>query len=408
MKKERHYSIKMNGKKIDREIVLFYLYRIFSSCLFSRGIFMLYLTHKGLDIAQVGLYQMLMQGSMFAFEIPTGYIGDKIGKVKSLQIGALLLTLHCVLMVLFRDPAALILLGVVEGIGYTFVSGSDSALLYELLKTGQKENEYLKLNANLQAVQSILIGVTIWLGAVMISFSWSLVYFMTAVCLAISWALLFAIKEPAGTQEKPSERKNDLRSKIKSTILYPDLLLFVCCIVGFSCFDGISGSYYNYNQIIFERENVPVSLIGFFFSAAYLASSAAYTLATWLAKKTPPKTIILRMMALQGLLFAVLAVVRNSILFVGISFVCCLIPEVVYILADSIIQRYIASEYRATMLSIVSMLRSLITAVTYSVLGSVLNKTDVTGFMCFLALVTFGSLGCFGAVLAYKKKKVCR
>lgn len=369
---------------------------------------MLYLTHKGLTIAQVGVYQMLLQGSMFAFEIPTGYIGDKIGKIKSLQTGTLLLMLHCILIIFFRHPAALILLGAVEGIGYTFVSGSDSALLYELLKTEHKEQDYLKQNANLQAIQSILIGVTISLGAMMLSFSWDSVYYMTAICLAVSLALLFAMKEPAGAEEKPAERKNDLLSKLKSTILYPDLLLFVCCVVGFSCFDGISGSYYNYNQIIFERENVPVSLIGFFFSAAYLASSAAYTLATCLSRKTAPKTIILRMMALQGLLFTALAVVHNSVLFVGISFVCCLIPEVVYILADSIIQRYIASEYRATVLSIVSMLRSLISAVTYSVLGGVLDRTDIKGFMCFLALVTFGVLGCFGAVLAYKKKKVCR
>lgn len=151
---------------------------------------MLYLTHKGLTIAQVGVYQMLLQGSMFAFEIPTGYIGDKIGKIKSLQTGTLLLMLHCILIIFFRHPAALILLGAVEGIGYTFVSGSDSALLYELLKTEHKEQDYLKQNANLQAIQSILIGVTISLGAMMLSFSWDSVYYMTAICLAVSLGAL--------------------------------------------------------------------------------------------------------------------------------------------------------------------------------------------------------------------------
>ena len=395
----------MNDKKADKHIILFCLYKILSSCLFSRGIFMIYLTHKGLNIAQVGIYQMLVQASIFLLEIPTGYIGDKIGKIKSLQIGTLLLILHCLMIVFFDYPIVLISLGIIEGAGYTFVSGSDNALLYELLKTNHKESEYLKLNANLQAVQSILTGVTISFGAMMISFSWDSVYYTTAMCLFISGLFLFAIKEPYKQEEKMAKRAVGILPKMKSAILYPDIMFFVIYVVGFSCFDGLSGSYYNYNQIIFERKAIPVSLIGFFFSITYLASSVAYIFTTYLSKKMSEKMIILRIMALQGLLFAALAGIQNKILFVAISFLCCLLPEVIYILADSIIQRYIASEYRATILSIVSMLRSLISAITYSILGGILNKTDINGFMCFLTLVTFIMLFCFRLILIFEKGK---
>lgn len=366
---------------------------------------MIYLAHKGLNIAQVGIYQMLVQASIFLLEIPTGYIGDKIGKIKSLQIGTLLLILHCLMIVFFDHPIVLIPLGIIEGAGYTFVSGSDSALLYDLLKTNHKESEYLKINANLQAVQSILTGVTISLGAIMISFSWNSVYYTTAICLIISWTFLLAIEEPNEQGEKKAKREIGILSKMKSIILHPDMIFFVICVIGFSCFDGISGSYYNYNQIIFERKDIPVSIIGFFFSIAYLASSATYIFATYLSKKMSKKTIILHIMALQGLLFAALTIMQNKIVFVVISFICCLIPEVIYIVADSIIQIYIASKYRATILSVVSMLRSLISAITYSVLGGILNKTDINGFMWFLTLVTFGMLFGFRFVLIYKKGK---
>ena len=108
------------------------------------------------------------------------------------------------------------------------------------------------------------------------------------------------------------------------------------------------------------------------------------------------------MVALQGALFAALTFTRQPVLFVAFAFICCLTPEVVYILADSIIQANIASEYRATILSVVSMLRSLMSAVSYSVLGGILDRTGTTGLMLFLALVNFAALGCFRLILTYR------
>lgn len=146
---------KLNHTKAKWDIARFFCYALLTSCLFSRGVFMLYLTHKGLTVAQVGLYQMLVQLSMFLLEVPTGSVGDKVGKVHSLQIGTLLLLLHCVLMMALQQPAALVALGFLEGMGYTFSSGSDDALFYELLKKNHQEQDYLQLNARLKSAQSI-------------------------------------------------------------------------------------------------------------------------------------------------------------------------------------------------------------------------------------------------------------
>ena len=63
---------KLNHIKAKWDIARFFCYALLTSCLFSRGVFMLYLTHKGLTVAQVGLYQMLVQLSMFLLEVPTG------------------------------------------------------------------------------------------------------------------------------------------------------------------------------------------------------------------------------------------------------------------------------------------------------------------------------------------------
>ena len=396
---------KLNHTKAKWDIARFFCYALLMSCLFSRGIFMLYLTHKGLSIAQVGLYQMLVQLSMFLLEVPTGSIGDKLGKIRSLQIGTLLLLLHCVLMMALRQPAALIALGFLEGMGYTFCSGSDDALFYELLKKHHREQDYLRLNARLKSAQSILTGAAISAGALIVSWSWEAVYGVTALCLGGALWVLTQLQEPAIPKTPPAGGGKGAFSRLRHRILYPSLPVFLLCFVGFSFMDGISGSYYNYNQIIFQQAQIPVALIGIFFSANYFAASAAYLFATWLSRRLSKQTILSCMIALQGALFAALTFTRQPVLFVAFTFICCLTPEVVYILADSIIQACIASEYRATILSVVSMLRSLMSAVSYSVLGCILDWTGAAGLMLFLALVSFAALGCFRLILTYRQKQ---
>lgn len=396
---------KLNHTKAKWDIVRFFCYALLMSCLFSRGIFMLYLTHKGLTVAQVGLYQMLVQLSMFLLEVPTGFIGDKLEKIRSLQIGTLLLLLHCVLMMALRQPAALIALGFLEGMGYTFCSGSDDALFYELLKKHHREADYLRLNARLKSAQSILTGATISAGALIVSWSWEAVYGVTALCLGGALWVLTQLQEPAIPKTPPASGGKGTFSRLRHRILYPSLPVFLLCVVGFSFMDGISGSYYNYNQIIFQQGQIPVALIGIFFSANYFAASAAYLFATWLSRRLSKRIILSCMLALQGVLFAALAFTQQPVLFVAFAFICCLTPEVVYILADSIIQTCIASEYRATILSAVSMLRSLMSAVSYSVLGCILDRTGTTGLMLFLALVSFAALGSFRLILTYHQKQ---
>lgn len=384
----------------------FYLYMIISSCFFSRGIFMLFLAHKGLDIAQIGFYQMLVQISMFVFEIPTGYIGDKLGKIKSLQIGTVLLLIHCIILIFTKNPAILVCSGLLEGIGYTFRSGSNSALLFELLKKTHEEHKYLKINANLQAAQSILMGVSISLGAVMVTYSWNSVYYITALCLGLSLVFLAMVTEPEEALKNDSNREDGILKKLKGIILYPHVIIFIIYIIGFSCFDGIAGSYYNFNQIIFQEKEISVSLIGIFFSITYLANSLVYSLTGYISKWLSSKKIIVAMLALQGILLIGLVFVSNKILFVALSFCCCLIPEMVYILADSIIQMHITSSYRATILSIVSMIGSLISAIAYSLIGVIMDSTGVNHFMLILGLVILGILCCFEVVYLYDKKRI--
>jgi hypothetical protein len=51
------------------------------------------------------------------------------------------------------------------------------------------------------------------------------------------------------------------------------------------------------------------------------------------------------------------------------------------------------------------MLRSLTSAISYAVLGSILNRTNRMGFMLFLAFITFSAFCCFKFIVKMKELK---
>ncbi len=77
---------------MSKKFKFFMLYKLFSSLIFTRGIFLLFLLQeKNMTFLEVATYQAIFFVSTTLFEIPTGVIGDKFGKVNSLLIGSILL-----------------------------------------------------------------------------------------------------------------------------------------------------------------------------------------------------------------------------------------------------------------------------------------------------------------------------
>ncbi|HXE96534.1 MAG TPA: MFS transporter [Dongiaceae bacterium] len=132
-------------KNTHSNIRKLYAFSFLQMTLFPMAIITLFWKDRiGLSLTQILLLQGILSVVMVVMEYPSGYISDRIGYRVSLTLAALLgmagWGIYTVAATFAHVMAAEILLG----ISLAFISGSDSALLYETLKQEGSESQYAR------------------------------------------------------------------------------------------------------------------------------------------------------------------------------------------------------------------------------------------------------------------------
>ncbi|MEI6205771.1 MAG: MFS transporter [Desulfuromonadales bacterium] len=130
---------------IRSNIPKLYAFSFLQMTLFPMAIITLFWKDRiGLSLTRILLLQGILSIVMVVMEYPTGYISDRIGYRVSLTLAAILgiagWGVYTVAVSFEHVMAAEILLGT----SLAFISGSDSALLYETLKQEGAEQQYAR------------------------------------------------------------------------------------------------------------------------------------------------------------------------------------------------------------------------------------------------------------------------
>ncbi|MFZ4858072.1 MAG: MFS transporter [Desulfuromonadaceae bacterium] len=98
--------------------------------------------HIGLSLTQILLLQGILSVSMVVMEYPSGYISDRIGYRVALTLASLLGMAGWGIYTVATTFAHVMVSEILIGTSLAFISGSDSALLYETLKQEGAEQQY--------------------------------------------------------------------------------------------------------------------------------------------------------------------------------------------------------------------------------------------------------------------------
>lgn len=132
-------------KSLSRNTPKLYAFSFLQMMLFPMAIITLFWKDQiGLSLAQILLLQSILSVVMVVMEYPTGYVSDRIGYRATLNIASVT-GMAGWGMYSFADSFGGVLVAeVLLGISLAFISGSDSALLYETLKSEGHEQEYAR------------------------------------------------------------------------------------------------------------------------------------------------------------------------------------------------------------------------------------------------------------------------
>ncbi|WP_429886512.1 MFS transporter, partial [Geoalkalibacter halelectricus] len=98
--------------------------------------------HIGLSLTEILVLQGFFSLSTLAFEYPSGYLSDRLGYRFSLNLASLLGICGWGWYLFAGSFWEVLIAELLLGASYAFISGSDSALLYETLREDGNEHRY--------------------------------------------------------------------------------------------------------------------------------------------------------------------------------------------------------------------------------------------------------------------------
>ena len=178
----------------------------------------LFFQENGMDIQDIMVLQAIYSVTVAIIEIPSGYVADVLGRKKSMIIGTAFGFLGIVVYAFSYGfwgflPAALCL-----GIGQSFVSGSDTALMYDSLKEINREKDFIKLEGRTISMGNFAEAVAFIIGGFLADFTLRTPFYFQMVIAFIGVFVAFLLVEP--NTEKMKDGKTKPWANMKSIIRF--------------------------------------------------------------------------------------------------------------------------------------------------------------------------------------------
>jgi MFS family permease len=318
-------------------------------------IWVVFLQRKGLSLTQVGLLEGVAWTITAFLEVPTGAIADRWGRKASIAVGASLYALAMFLVLAEALSPAFLLGYALWNSSTAFVSGADSALLYDSLRADGRDAEAAKQSGRYAAINQASQGIASLVGAAIATIDITLCFTICGVLGLAAAGLVLTIHEPPRTTEddeylgywrnlKTAVRIAARRPVVRALVLLNATILTVPLVV-----------YYVLLQPYALGVGLPLAALGVIVIGVQLST----VIASWLAHRTADHfelgSVVGVALAILIAATAILAVVP-SIPSLALMLAVALVPALLTPLLSARLNHLIPSAQRATILSLGALL----------------------------------------------------
>ncbi len=307
---------------------------------------------------------------IFTLEIPTGIVADKFGRRVSVAIGCLLFGADMLFFGLGASYTVLFAAEFLGAVGMTLMSGAEEALLYDTLVAIGEQDRARHYFSRVGAAGTLGLVIAFPLGAFVGGLGHypallPVPFLMTAAALALAAVAYAWMKEP----ERVKPTQGFLRMGVDglgTLFAHPELRGYVLNAVTISSVTFFAFWFY---QPVSLRAGMRLAYVGVFAAGFNLFATLLLANSGLLERTLGIRGLLLATAALPALLFAAVAWTRSLWVIVPALFLLVGCKVVRAPVLSALINRYIESEARATVISSISLVERAITFLLYPVVG---------------------------------------
>jgi MFS family permease len=383
-------------------VARYYAYKATKAVELYRPIMYLYFASAGLSFFQITVLEAAYNVTTVVGEIPTGYLGDRLGRRNGLVLGTLVITLTLFGLGLaggLADPfPAFLALYVCWSLGYTFRSGTEDAWIYDsLVDDGQSFSNLRGRGESFALTAGVLAAVA---GGYLASVELAYPFFAAAAVTGIGAVILLTADDDSADAGDPSDRTTLAASLETVRAAFADPRLRAFLVLYYVLFSAAT-----YLAFIFLQPRIEAvaagyplgdveTLLGWYYAAISLAAAGFTYRAEWIRK-----TVGLRRWFVAVPLGVGLLLVGQWVLPVSAFVAFVLIrglSEATRVFASQYVNDRIDAVGRATTLSAMSMVSGL-SVIPFQLGSGLLSDALSPG----IALAAAGGLLVVGAAIVH-------
>jgi MFS family permease len=341
----------------------------------SMPIMVLFFLDNGLSMSQVLILQACFSLVLVAAEVPSGYFSDLVGRKPAIVIGCICGFLGYLVYSLSYGFWGFLLAEVALGISAAFISGADSALLFDSLAEMNQSGDYQKYEGRKHFFESGSEGVASVLGGFIALVSLRLPFYVQAVVLILAIPIALSLVEPKHVKlERMGNNLKEIWRIIKFSFHENAQLKWLIIYSSVISASGVSIAWLI--QPYFLLVGLPLAWFGIIWALLQFVTAItaleAYKIENFLGKRSA----LVSMVFLIGASYIALSQLQ-ALWAIAIIAVFYFVRGINTPVTKDYVNQLIPSEIRATVLSLKGLLMRLIFSIVGPVLGWV---TDLYSF----------------------------
>ncbi|WP_321344603.1 MFS transporter [uncultured Draconibacterium sp.] len=329
-------------------------------------IVVLFYQSNNMGMQEIFVLKAIYSIAIVGMEIPSGWMADVWGRKKTLILGSILGSLGFLIYSFSYGFWAFVVAEVILGIGHSFVSGADSAMLYDSLKADKRTDKYVREEGRITSVGNFSEAIAGVVGGLLAAISLRTPFYFQFAVAAIAIPAALTMIEPKIHSTEHIHSVKKMVQNIRNTFVTNHNLRVAILLSSVTGTATLTFAWFV--QPFFKAIDLPVELFGVFWTALNLtvgiSTVFAYKVEEFLGRRWSILLVIALLSA--GYVFSSISI---SYWGLGFLFLFYLVRGLATPIFKNYINQYTDSEVRATMLSV----RNFIIRIAFAGIGPLLG-----------------------------------